>query len=94
MNDFQPDGPRRSGRTCALLTAAVALAGSHEKVYFVALNAATCRYAREQMYKLFGHDETTDRVRFVPWFRGRSMDGAPAIFDHTVTERLMRFAYE
>lgn len=82
------DGPRQSGRTTALLLAAVALSDSH-MVHYVVARHSMIRPVEMRLKEVFG--ELSD-IRVVGWadFKANNMQRVVPIFDHTVTEALAR----
>ena len=83
------DGPRQSGRTTALLLAAVALA-DNQMVHFVVPNTAHLRHVQELLDKHFPEAAESSDLRLVPWkdFMWAKGQRIVPIFDHTVTEAL------
>lgn len=85
------DGPRQSGRTTALLLAALALSDTRV-VHFVVRNHAMIRHTEDLLHKNFPDAGRNADLRVVAWrdYLSNKVRGVVPIFDHTVVEALAR----
>ena len=82
------DGPRRSGRTTAGLCAAVALAESHQFVNYVVWNSDQVYFVQDLLLEMW--PKKTAQVNVVSMTDKAKFKYAPCVYDHHVTESLMR----
>jgi len=82
------EGPRQSGRTTAGLCAAVALAGRHQFVNYVVWNSQQVPFVQDILGEMWPHK--TEQVNIVAMANKAKFKSAPCVYDHYVTESLMR----
>jgi len=81
-------GPRQSGRTTAGLCAAVALAGRHQFVNYVVWNSQQVYFVQDILAEMW--PDKTAQVNIVSVANKAKFKSAPCVYDHYVTESLMK----